>query len=118
MPVEHDREEQRLAVLKQRALLDRNAGIGNCRNFLLLEVVRDAIARHLVGRVPARADRDVERAGIEYRARFLPADRGAKLDGRPRAIGLVAGGVGAVEEGAAGCPAAATCRARSGPGPG
>ena len=71
------RRRQRLGVRKQRLLPGRGAGIGDGRDLLLLEVVGDTVARHLVGRVPARADGDVQRPGIEHRMRVVPADGSA-----------------------------------------
>ena len=102
--MEHDLEERRRLVLRQRhrvaqdcSLLRRAAAVGDCRYLLLLDVVGDAVARHLVGRVPARADADVERAGVDHVMGIVPADEIAELDRGPGAEGFVAGGVGAVE---------------------
>src|ERR1700682_4344342 len=70
--------------------------VGDCRDFLLLELVGNAVARHLVGRIPARTDRDIQRPGIEHRMRVVPADDRSQLDRGARPIGLVARGIGTV----------------------
>ena len=103
---QHDFEEclrlgrgQRLGICKQCQFPRRGARVGDCRDFLLLEVVGNAVARHLVGRIPARTDGDIQRPGIEHRMRVVPADDRSQLDRGARPIGLVAGGIGTVEEG-------------------
>ncbi len=61
-----------------------------------VEQVLDHEAAHLVGRVPARPHRDVGHARVQDRVRVLPAHRAGHLHGGAGAVGLVAGGVGAV----------------------
>ncbi len=65
-------------------------------NFFTFDEDRDDVARHLVNRVPARPDGDVERARVNDVVGVVPADRVADLDDRARAVSLVSGRVGAV----------------------
>src|SRR5580704_11583444 len=58
---QHDFEEclrlgrgQRLGICEQCQFPGRGARVGDCRDFLLLEVVGNAVARHLVGRIMRR----------------------------------------------------------------
>ena len=67
-------------------------------NLFAFDEDRDDIARHLVDRMPARPDGDVERTRIDDVVGVVPADHIADLDHRARAIGLVSGRVGAVVE--------------------
>src|ERR1700730_18241258 len=54
-------------LLAGLASLSRGGGaaIGDRGDVLLFEEDVDDVAGHLIGRVPARPDRDVERAGID-----------------------------------------------------
>ena len=89
---------ERLVVGDEGPLALRRAGVRDGGDPILLDVDGDRVARHLVGRVPARADRHVERPRVEDGVRPVPADRVAELDGGARPVGLVAGGVRAVVE--------------------
>ena len=89
---------ERVAIRQQLALLGRGAAIGNRLDGLAVDQRGDRVAGHLVGRIPARADGDVERAGIDHRVRPVPADRFAELDRGARPVGFVAGRIGSVVE--------------------
>ena len=85
-------------VGQQRPLALGGPALRHRVDLFALDKDRDDIAGHLVDRVPARPDRDVERPRIDDVMGVVPADRVADFDDRARAIGLVAGRIGAVEE--------------------
>ena len=89
---------ERLRVADEVPLALRRARVRDGGYPILLDVDRDRVARHLVGRVPARPDRHVEGPRVEDGVRPVPPNRVTELDGGARPIALVAGGVGAVVE--------------------
>ncbi len=87
---------QRRRVVQHRQLRLGHAAVRHRVQGDALDLLLHRVARHLVQRVPARSDRDVERASVQHVVRVLPSQRAAQLHGGPRAIRLVAGRVGAV----------------------
>ena len=92
---------QRLAVRQQVRfrLLLRAGGKRRFRPVLLARQHGPGnLAGHFVSRMPARPHRHVGHAGVENVMGLVPADGLADFEGGAGAVGLVAGGVGAVQQ--------------------
>ena len=86
----------RLLVAQHRQFGLADAAIRHGAQRLALDHHLDVVAGDFVGRIPARPDGDIERAGVDHVMRVVPAQRVADFDRGAGAIGLVAGRVGAV----------------------